>query len=250
VDSSGSEPVAIVNEEFARRAGPHVVGQRVTSELTKQTMTIVGVVKDISYAGPVYGGNGIPMIFVDAEQMPRDFLTLVARIHGRPENYLAVARDAVQSVDPEVAAFSVRTLDNYLAELLARPRFYTTAVLFLGGFALLLAIVGIYGVASYSVTQRAHEIGIRIAVGATSGGVRRMILRDSLLPVAVGMAAGIAGAIGLGQFLQHLVEKTQPIDIATCAAAGLLLAATAAAATWTATRCVVRMNPVEILRAA
>jgi ABC-type antimicrobial peptide transport system permease subunit len=240
-----------VNEEVSRRAGQGVslIGRKITSELTKRTVTIVGVVKDIRYAGPVYGGNGFPMVFVPAAQTPRDFLTLVARVHGRPENYLPVVRDAVQAVDREVAAFGVRTLDDYLAELLARPRFYTTAVLFLGGFALLLAMVGIYGVASYSVTQRAHEIGVRIAVGASSRGVRFMILRESLLPVAVGMAAGTSGAIGLGQFLQHLVEKTQPIGIATCAAAGLLLAATAAAATWTATHRVARMDPMDVLRA-
>jgi predicted permease len=248
-DRIGSEPVAIVNEEFARNFGvpSAAIGRKVTSALMKTTVTIVGVARSVRYAGPPYGS--FSQIFLAEAQTPRDFATFVARVRGRPANYLPVLRDVVQSIDREVAAFGVQTLDDRLAEMLARPRLYTTAIAFLGGFALLLAIIGIYGVASYTVTQRAHEIGVRIAVGATTQGVRLLILRDSLLPVALGLAAGAAGALGLGQFLQHLIEKTQPVDFVTCAASGLILTATAAAATWTATHRVVRMDPIVVLRA-
>ena len=95
-----------------------------------------------------------------------------------------MCRGAVQQVDRQVPIYDVKTLDERLSDMLATPRFYTTAVLFFGGFALLLAVVGIFGAASYSIAQRTHEIGVRIAVGATTGGVRGMLLWQSMLPVS------------------------------------------------------------------
>ena len=85
-----------------------------------------------------------------------------------------------------------------LDEVLARPRFYATAILFLGAFALLLAVIGIYGVAAHSITQRTHELGVRVALGARPARLRTSLLRQSLMPVLVGMIVGVAGAIGLG----------------------------------------------------
>jgi putative ABC transport system permease protein len=159
-----------------------------------------------------------------------------------------VCRDAVQSVDRQVAWFAVEPFDQRLQELIARPRFYTIAIVFLGGFAMLLALIGIYAVASYSVAQRTHEIGVRIAIGATAAGVRWMILRQALLPVALGAVAGLAGAAAMGQYLQHLVASAQPASLSIRAAAALTLAATAAIATWSATRRVSRLDPMVVLR--
>ncbi|HEX6897341.1 MAG TPA: FtsX-like permease family protein [Bryobacteraceae bacterium] len=116
--------------------------------------------------------------------------TFVARVRGNPEGYLPACRDAVQGTDPGVPVFDVKTLDQRLADVVARPRFYTTAILFLAGFALLLAAVGAYGAASHSVSQRRHEIGIRIAVGGPPGRVRGMVFRQSMAPVCVGVVAG------------------------------------------------------------
>src|SRR4029077_289379 len=99
---------------------------------------------------------------------------------------------AIQSVDKDVPVFDAKTLDQRLTDNLARPRFYTTAVLFFGGFALLLAVIGIYGVASYSITQRRHEIGVRIAVGAPPASVRKLLARQGLIPVLSGVAVGVA----------------------------------------------------------
>ena len=134
-----------------------------------------------------------------------------ARVRGKAERYLAVCRDVVQQVDPQVPVYDVKTLDQRLGETLARPRFYTTAILFFGAFALLLAVTGVYGVATYSIAQRTHEIGVRIAVGASPPRLRRLLLRQSLLPMAAGMAAGVAGAIGMGQFLKHLMTSAEPV---------------------------------------
>jgi putative ABC transport system permease protein len=160
-----------------------------------------------------------------------------------------MCRDAVQQVDRQVPVYDVKTLDERLSDMLATPRFYTTAVLFFGGFALLLAVVGIYGAASYSIAQRTHEIGVRIAVGATAGGVRGMLLWQSMLPMGCGAAAGIAGAALLGRYLQHLIAGAESTGAWTCTGAAATLALAAALAVWTATGRIVRMDPTAALRA-
>jgi putative ABC transport system permease protein len=242
-ERQGPELVAIVNEEFAR--GVAVLGRKAKSSFGN-TFTIVGVVATSRLGGPA--SPAIPQVFVPVEQYSPGFMTLIARVHGNAANYLAVCRDAVQQVDREIPVYDVKTLDQRLADTLARPRLYTTAVLFLGGFALLLAVIGIYGVASYSITQRAHEIGVRIAVGATPARLRVTLVRQSMLPVLAGMSAGVAGAAGLGKFLQHLVSSAEPPGIRTCLAAAVVLAATAIVAVWTATSRVVQVDPMTQLK--
>jgi putative ABC transport system permease protein len=152
-------------------------------------------------------------------------------------------------VDPRVPVFRVSTLGAILTESLAKSRFYTTAVLFFGAFALLLAVIGIYGVASFSIAQRTHELGVRLAVGASSERLRTMLLRQSLLPVVAGMVLGVAGAMALGRMVEHLMDNADPIRVPLCAAAALLLAMTASLTVWTATRRIVRMDPMTVLRA-
>ena len=202
-DRAGTEPVAVVSDMFARSTGlgNAIIGRKFTSQFYKVTYTIVGIVPDIRY---MIGSNDRPMVYLAATQsVPRTF-TFAARVHGNPKNYLAVCRDAVQSVDHEVAVYGVSTLgDRLAATTLARPRFYTTAIFFLSGFAVLLAIIGIYGVASYSVTQRKHEIGVRMAVGATMPNVRWMILRQGLVPAVIGVAVGIGGAAAVEKLLEN-----------------------------------------------
>ena len=107
--------------------------------------------------------------------------------------------------------YDVKTLDQRLSDNLARPRFYTTAILFFSAFAVLLAVVGIYGVAAHSIAQRTQEIGVRIAVGASPLHVRRLLLRQSLAPMAAGMVAGVAGAAVLGKYLKHLMASAEPV---------------------------------------
>src|SRR5581483_9315344 len=130
---------------------------------------------------------------LNAEQQSPTLLTFVVRTRGNPADYAAVCRDVLRSLDRNVPAYDVKTLDERLAENLARPRFYTTVVLFFGGFALLLALLGIYGVASFAVAQRTHEIGVRLAIGARVAWLRGMLMRQGLLPVVVGLAGGWAG---------------------------------------------------------
>jgi putative ABC transport system permease protein len=246
-DQQTSEQLVIVNEDFARALGRgDLVGRKISGYRGK-AYTVVGVVRTVRQAGPGYGIG--PDVYRDMDQQPRSWATFTAKVRGDAERYLALCRDAVQAVDPQVPVYDVKTLDQRLSENLARPRLYTSAVLFLGVFALLLAVVGTYGVASYSITQRSHEIGVRIAVGASPRGLRGMLLRQSMLPVACGALAGVAGAGALGRYLQNLMTHADPTDPWTCAVAAAALAATAALAVWTATGRIVRMDPTAALRA-
>jgi ABC-type antimicrobial peptide transport system permease subunit len=174
--------------------------------------------------------------------------TFVARVRGNAADSLAACRDAVQSVDREIPVYGVKTYQRRLDETLAVPRFRTTVFLFFGGFALLLAIAGIYGVSSYSITQRRREIGIRIAIGASAQGVRAMILRQALWPIGVGMLIGFGGAAWQGKVLEHLLPAAPPVDMAASAAAALVLAIVALVAIWTATQRVLELNPIEVLK--
>lgn len=120
---------------------------------------------------------------------------------------------------------------------------------FLAGFALLVAALGAYGAASYSVSQRTHEIGIRIAVGGPPGRVRGMVFRQSMAPVLAGAVAGLAGAAWLGRFLKHLMASAEPTGIGMCTSAAIAIVAATACAIWTATSRVVRTEPTAALRA-
>ena len=249
-DGLRSDPVIIVNEDVARAVGP-IAGKRVFSQdRDKKAFTVVGAVSASRLRGPLPPPGGITrQVYLPMEQEPQRSAVFVIRVRGNPKSLIPVLRDLVQQVDRGVPMHDIKTLEQRLSETLAGPRFYTTAVLFLGGFALLLSIIGIYGVAARSTAQRTHEIGVRIAVGADPREVRWMLLLQGLAPVTVGLAFGAAAALGLGKYLNHLIESAQPVGTWTCAAAALLLASTAAIAVWTATSRILRIDPMRALRA-
>jgi putative ABC transport system permease protein len=248
-DRDGTELVVIVNEEFARLAGRGVrlLGRKMKSPFVgEKLLTIVGVAGTTRFTP---AAPGYAQFYMPAAQDPPAFATFVARVRGDPERYLAVCRDAIQQVDRQVPIYGVMTLQQRLGEALAKPRFYTTSVVFFAAFAMLLALIGIYGVASYSVSTRTHEIGVRIAVGASHGRLRFALLRQSMLPMAAGMVTGVAAAAALGRFLEHLMSGIEPVDAWICAAAALVLAMAAGVAVWTATARVLRVDPMRALRA-
>jgi predicted permease len=249
-DTSNPDRVAIVDERFARETGSgrSIVGTRIVSASAKPvTYTVVGVARAARFRGPGYPEGG--QVFTPLERAPRPSFTLVARIRGDATAYLARCRDAVRSVDKRVAVFDVTTLDGLLTTTMAKPRFYTIVVVFFGAFALLLASMGIYGVASYSIAQRTHEIGVRMALGGTAAAIRGMLARESLLPVAAGLLVGVSGSLALGRVIDHLVLPGQGIDVAACGAAAGLLALIAAVAAWSATQRIIQLQTMEILRA-
>jgi predicted permease len=246
-DRRSAAPVAIVTEEFARiYPNQRLVGRKIYLEPAGVWATIVGVVRSERFLGPE--SDPWEAIYRPMDQYEQWFATFVAKVHGDPERYFAACRDAVQGTDRSVPVFDVKTLDRRLADAVARPRFYTTAIVFLAGFALLVAAIGAYGAASHSVSQQRHEIGIRIAVGGPPQRVRGMVFCQSMAPVLVGVVAGLAGAAGSGRFLKHLMASAQPTGIWLCASAAIAIVAATACAIWIATSRVVRTDPTVALR--
>lgn len=239
---------AIVTEDFAKPLGgaATVLGRKLVSPFDAKWLAIVGVVRPAQFRP---GAGGMPQVFVPATLHIPVNLTFVARVRGRAEAYLPVGRDAIRSVDPKAPVFGGKTLEKKLSESLANARFYVTVVMFFGFFALLLAVIGVYSVASFLVAQRTHEIGVRLAVGASPERLRVALLRESLMPVAGGAAVGVAGAMALGRLVQHLIERSDPIGVSTCWVATLILAATAGMAIWIASKRIVRLDPMRVLRA-
>jgi putative ABC transport system permease protein len=246
-DRPETERVAVVNEAFASEAGggEKLVGKQLVSRMSKTPWRVIGIVRGARYRGPSSAAG--PQIFEAAGQRSPAFMTLVARVDNARAR-LAMARDAVQSIDAQVPVFGARTLADHLRDTLARPRFYTETILFLGAFALLLSVIGVYAVSAYSIAQRTHEIGVRMAIGAPASSVRSMLMRQSLMPVAIGAVIGIPAALGSGRYLSHLLASVQPPGVATCAWATLFLASVSAIAVWSAIARVIRSNPLDALR--
>lgn len=247
----GTRPEApiIVNEAFAQAAGlgEQIVGREVTESMRGTQYRIVGVVRTTRFGGPADRGG--PQIYERIQDAPPLRITFVAKVRGRAREYLAPCRDAIRSVDREVAVYDVKTLRQRLDSALARPRFYTISTGFLAALGILLSAAGIYGTAAYSIAQRRKEMGIRMALGATHRRVRRLMLRETMTPAAIGMAAGIALSLASGQYLQHLIANVAPPAFWTCATAVCFLLLTGLIAAWSATAEVLSIEPAEALRA-
>ncbi|MGA2345229.1 MAG: ABC transporter permease, partial [Candidatus Sulfotelmatobacter sp.] len=240
--------VAVVNERFAAGFGApqDAVGHQLTIE-GDAPRKIIGVVKEMSYETDPTMVNGNE-VFIPSETPGSFFSTFVVRVDGRAEDHLAAIRDTIQSVDPQVPVFGVKTMQQRLDEVFANPKFYRTAVWTFAGFALLLAVIGIYGIVSYAVVERTQEMGVRMALGGTPVQLRGMLLRHGLMMVMAGAIPGIAGAQLTGRFLESLMDGAQPVGLATSAGLVLLFALVAAVSIWSATRRISRFEIMAILR--
>ncbi|HEY2017768.1 MAG TPA: ABC transporter permease [Bryobacteraceae bacterium] len=249
-DIQANAHVAVVNERFAREFGPpaEAVGREIANG--GNTRKIVGVVGGMDYmtAGKPHYWPNPNQVFVPSQSPGGGNSAFVVRVNGRAEDRLAMIRDTIQSADPQVPVFGVKTMEQRLDDALARPQFYRTAVLCFAAFALLLAVIGIYGIVSYTVSRRSHEMGVRMALGTTPARLRATLLRQSLLTIAAGAVPGVAGAILSGRLLASLVEGAKAVNATAYAASALFIAGIAAIGVWMATRPIARLDIVEILR--
>jgi predicted permease len=240
--------VAVVNERFAARFGApqDALNRQLTIE-GDAPRKIVGVVKGMNYeTDPTLADSN--QVFLPSETPGSFFSTFVVRVDGRAEDRLAEIRDTIQSVDPQVPVFGVKTMQQRLDEVFAAPKFYRTAVWIFAAFAVLLAVIGIYGIVSYAVVQRTQEMGVRMALGTTPARLRSMLLRQGLLMVAAGALPGIAGAQLTSRFLETLMEGAKPIGLAASSGLLLLFALVASASIWSATRRIATLDIMAILR--
>jgi putative ABC transport system permease protein len=247
----GTPSVVIINETMARRffANEEPLGRRL--KVTRRggqpvSCEIIGVVGDSKYLS--LGEEPRPYMFFHFQQNSWPVMTLLVRADGNPKNLIAAVRQEVKTLDDNLPAFNVVTLAENLDISLFPARF---GALLLGGFgvlALVLATVGIYGVMSYSVSQRTHEIGIRMALGAQVNNVLKLVVGQGMLLVLVGMAVGLAAAFAVTRVVKNLLYGVSATDLATFAVITLLLFVVALLACYVPARRATKVDPLVALR--
>jgi len=251
--------VALVSENMARelwRTPTAALGKRIREGMKDPWREIVGVVEDVRHDGAdqkppatVYWPLMMKNFWGDETSLRRDVVYAIRSNRAGSESFLKEVRQAIWSVNPELPVARIRTMEEVFRASMARSSFTLVMLAIAGGMALLLGIVGIYGVISYSVSQRTRELGIRIALGAPLGGVRAMVVRNGLFLTAIGVALGLAAAAALTRLMVSLLFGISPVDPLTyLAVSGGLLGAAAAASYFPAHRAST-VNPVEALRA-
>jgi ABC-type antimicrobial peptide transport system permease subunit len=239
--------VAVVNGPFAAGFGipQNVIGHQLTMD--EDSWRIVGVVKGMEYETDptIAGGN---QVFIPSTTPGSFFSTFVVRVDGQAKDYVALVRDTIQSVDPQVPVYGAKTMEQRLDEFFVRPRFFRTAIWLFTGFTMLLAVIGIYGIVAYTIVQRNHEMGVRMALGKTSLQLRGTLLRQGLLTVVIGALVGIAAAQLTGRFLEALTNGAKTVGLALSTCLLLFVAAVASASLWSATRRIATLDIISILR--
>ncbi len=251
-DREGTLPVAVINKTLAERFFPpgDAIGQRLTFAVppTEDSVwfTIVGIVGDVRWAE--LDTEAGPETYVATLQQPDLFANLVIRAEGDPLALAASVRSAVQAVDPELPVYSPRTVDELIAASLGQPRFAMALLALFAAVALTLATLGVYGVVSYSVSQRFREVGIRMALGASGSEVLRMVVGQGMIPVVAGVAGGVVGALGLTRFLTSQIYGVSTTDPLIFTGVTLVLLLVALVASFLPARRATRVEPMLVLR--
>ena len=248
-DHDKAAPVVVINETMARQfwPGEDPIGERIVLAQGDDTVReIVGIVGDVKHYA--LDGETRPEMYFPYAQQPQMNMTVVLRTTGSPGTLTGAARAKVHSIDATQPAAKIRPLEEVLASSLAQPRLYSALLTTFSAVALLLAAVGIYGVMSFTIAQRTHEMGIRMALGARSGDVRNLILREGLRLAMLGIVLGTAGALALGRLLKTLLYDVEPTDPATFTVAVVLLLAVAAIACYVPARRATRVDPLVALQ--
>ncbi len=250
-DGPGNRLVCVINETMARRYFPDrdPLGQRVAfdgPDGQPRWREIVGVVGDVRQGG--LDAEPYPEILLPEAQRTIPAITLMVRTANDPHTLAGAVRGEVQAMDPDQPVYAVRTMDDIMKASVAQRRFN---MLLLGSFAavaLLLAAVGIYGVISYSVSRRTHELGIRMALGAQPRDIFKLVVGQGMVLVVIGVGIGLAASFGLTRFLSSLLFEVSTTDPATFAGVSLLLAAVALLACYIPARRATRVDPLVALR--
>jgi putative ABC transport system permease protein len=249
-DNGEAPKVVIVNETVAKRfyGSPEgAIGKRLTIwRDEKFPREIIGVVGDTKADTLERESN--EQIYVPHAQDPSwGFMALVIRTTGEPAAFVPVLRRELQAIDKDQPIYNIRTMDDVVRSSLGTRRVSMLLFSVFAGAALLLAAVGIYGVMAYSVTQRTHEIGIRMALGAQAGDVLRMVVRQGMTLVVIGIGVGVAGALGLTRVIANLLFGVNAADPLTFAAIALLLALVALLACYLPARRAAKLDPMIAL---
>ena len=259
-DNLRAPGVVVINDYLARRywPGEDAIGKRITFDDPAKNpswLTVVGVTKNTArsnWTSPPEEEVFLPYLqnraYLDSPTPPFAYLTLVVRAGLDPAALTPAIRGAIHSLDANIPLSEIQTMDHVVGEANGQSRFY---LILLGAFAtvaLVLAGVGIYGVMSYSVSRRTHEIGVRMALGAQGRDVLKLVVFQAIVQALSGVAVGLAGALALGRLMTGLLYGTQPTDPATFAAVVLVLSAVAVAASYIPARRAAKVDPMVALR--
>jgi putative ABC transport system permease protein len=240
-----------VNQAFAKRFFPNgdVLGKRVSfacEESEGLCRTIVGVVGDIKQASLT--DDVAAELFLPSAQMPLNSMTVFVRTASDPLSFVAAVRSSVSAIDKNQPIYDARTLAQRVSEATAVTRSLTVLFSAFALLALVLGSVGIYGIVAYAVTQRTHEIGVRMALGARAGDILRLILKHGVVLVFSGVVIGIAGALALTRFLASLLFGVTPTDAVTFVVVSGLFFLIAIVATFIPARRATKVDPLKALR--
>ncbi|MGH9345132.1 MAG: ABC transporter permease, partial [Terriglobia bacterium] len=248
-DGPKSPRVAIINETMAHLFWPNgnPIGKRLARDNRKPNWTtVVGVVGDVKESG--LGEAALPEMYFPETQYPDPWLAVVLRTSTPPISEANALRHVIRGMDPELPVYSVETLSQIVSQSSQEQQFEALLLGLFAAAALALAVIGIYGVISYSVAQRTHEFGVRIALGAQKGDVLRMVVWQGFKLTFAGIAIGIVGALGLTRFLASLLYGVKPTDPLTFMSVSLILTAASLLATYIPALRAAKVDPMVALR--
>ncbi len=249
LDNQAAPKVIIISESFAHRffTDQDPVGRRLAIDFGQAwTGEIVGVVGTIHHTSLAQAPGR--ELYVPEPQSPFNGLNLVIRAATSPSPLATAVKEQVWAMDATVPVYQIRTMDQLVSESLAPPRFHTVLMGIFAGVALVLAVAGIYGVMSHSVSRRTHEIGIRMALGAQPRDVLGLVVRQGMAPALVGGGIGLLGSFGLARLLTALLFEVSATDPITFVCVGVLLSLVALVACYVPARRATRVEPMAALR--
>ncbi|HEY6393284.1 MAG TPA: FtsX-like permease family protein, partial [Bryobacteraceae bacterium] len=246
-DSATSLPVVMINDALARKyfQGQDPIGQKIQWDGWR---TIVGVAGSIHQAG--LDQAPLPELYFPAAQRPGSIagMTLVISSNVEPTSLTRAIESAIHSVDPSQPVFGVKTMERVVSDSLSSQRLYVWLLGVFAAIALILASAGIYGVMSYLVTRRTQEFGVRMALGASASDILRMVLRQSLMLIAVGVAIGLVGAFAVTRVLTNFLFGVKPTDLLTFGTVSMVLVIVALIATYLPALRATKVDPMVALR--
>ena len=250
-DDQGAANVMVVDEAFGKRyfANQDPVGHRLKPggrASNAPWFTVIGVVGNVKSDG--FDQPDQPHVYIPIFQRPGYAMAVYLQTDLDPMIVAKTLREQVQAVDPNLPVFGERSMESVVSESLGQRRFAMQVVALFGVLALLLASIGIYGVMAYSVNQRTREIGIRVALGASTGAIMGWVLRQGLVLIVVGVATGLLAAFGLMRLLRSLLFGVAATDLVTYAALAAVLAVVALVACYIPARRATRIDPLIALR--
>jgi putative ABC transport system permease protein len=252
-DRQASVPVALISESAARLywPGEDPIGRRLRLHVSiadpEKERDIVGIVRDVKHRR--IDAPPQPTVYVPHAQYASDTMTFTLKTNLEPTALLATVSARLKAFDAEMAVGEARTLDTYVDRALAPSRFRAILLGLFAAAALVLAAVGLYGVVSYSVSQRTQEIGVRMALGAAGRDVLRLVLRQGLAPVLIGVEIGRAGAAAMARLMSSLLFEVSPLDPATFVSVSFVLTVVGLLACYIPARRATLTDPVEAIRA-